>query len=390
MRETTRHISPLQYAILESTAFIGIGIFEFPRMLVLQAGNDAWWGLIADGAAACLEIWLLLKVAMVDPEETLLGMARRIWPGPGYWAFGLIDNLVHLILPVIALTQFTYVIVTFFLPDTTPWTIELVMTAMAAYIAWWDLPALVRTIQVVYIPVMAVSIGMLILLIPHITNTYAIWPSANLRLYPTMLGALHTFYIFVGFESIPLFWPYVRRQDQPRARHYTYWVLALSCVFYAGILAATLGSENPWYLVHLEWPGISALRLISVVGLLLDKLGLLVVVFWGILSLFFISIRFWSLTHALLPMVRQRTITWYRGIMLGFALTVFAIALLVPNVQVADSWIARSVPFVLLFIFVYPVAFLGTAAWRKRHPVRDIPLSGSVHRIDGQSSPGRH
>ncbi len=387
MRETTRHISPLQYAILESTAFMGIGIFEFPRLLVLQAGNDAWWGLIADWAMAFVEAWLLLKVAMVDPEETLLGKTRRIWPGPAYWAFGLADTLVQLILPVVALTQFTYVIVTFFLPDTSPWIIELVVTAVSAYITWWDLPALVRTIQVVYIPIMAVSIAMLILLVPHVADTYALWPSGHLRLYPTMLGALHTFYIFVGFEAIPLFWPYVRRQDQPRARRYTYWMLALSCLFYAAVLAATLGTENPWYLIHLEWPGVSALRLISVVGLLIDKLGVLAVAFWGILSLFFISVRFWSLAHALLPMLRQRTLAWYRGVILGLALAVFSIALLVPNVQVSDRWSAQAVPFVLLFIFVYPLALLATVAWRRHHPQ---PQRQPPRIEDGEGRPARH
>ncbi len=368
MRRTTRHISPLQYAIVETTAFMGIGIFEFPRLLILHAGNNAWWGFLLDWAAAYGGAWLLLKVAYVAPRETLLGMTRRIWPGPLYWVFGILDELAHLGLPVIALTQFTYLIVTFFLPNTAPWMIELVLTAMAAYIAWWDLPVLARTIQVIYIPVMVISLALLVLLAPHLTDSYALVPSWNFHVSAIVSGGYRSFYIFVGYEAIPIFWPYVQPEAQARARQYTYWALTLSGVFYALIFAATLGTEDPWYLSHLEWPGVSALRLISVTGLLIDKLGLLIVVLWGLLSLSFISIRFWAITHVALPVIRKRSLTWYRGILVGLAATVLGMSLLIPNIATTDKWTARLMPGLLAFIVIYPVAFIITARFGQKKP----------------------
>ncbi|MDA8206410.1 MAG: GerAB/ArcD/ProY family transporter [Thermaerobacter sp.] len=366
MRETTRHISPLQYAILETTAFMGIGIFGYPRELVQQAGHDALWGFLLDWAAAYFGVWLLLKVAYIDPRETLLGMARRIWPGPVYWVFGLLDAALHVTLPVIALAQFTFVIGTFFLPDTPVLTIEVVMIGMAVYIAWWELPPLARTVQVIDIPVMAVSVALLALMTPHLHNFYAIRPSVDLHLVPIGRGALKTFYIFVGFEAIPIFWPYVRVEDQPRARRYIYWALTLSGSFYTAIYIATLASESPWYLIHLEWPSVSALRLINITGLLIDKLGLLIAVFWGMLSLFFISLRLWAVTHVLVPMFRRRGLGWYRGIVVGLGALVLGLAHRLPNVESVDRWTARIVPVILLFIFLYPTAFVITAAFRKR------------------------
>lgn len=379
MRETTRHISPLQYAILETTAFMGIGIFGFPRELIIHAGNDALWGLLLDWAAAYVGVWLLLKVAYVGPQETLLGMARRIWPGPCYWAFGIVDTLVHLVLPIIALAQFTFVIVTFFLTDTSSTAIEVVVMGMAVYVVWWELPALARTVQVIYIPVMLVTVAMLGLMPQHMHDWYALRPSFDLRLKPTVTGAFQAFYIFVGFEAIPIFWPYVRAEDQPRARRYTYWALTLSGAFYAAIFAVTLASESPWYLVHMQWPAVSALRLVNINGLLIDKLGLLVVVFWGILSLFFISLRLWAITHVIVPMIRRRSLAWYRGIVVGLAIMVLGITHLLPNIASVTQWAGRIVPPILWFIFLYPTVFLMTAFWRRHRGQRQTasPADGS-------------
>lgn len=366
MWATTRHISPLQYAIIETTAFLGIGIFEFPRHLVLAASNNAWWGFLLDWGAAYGGAWILLKVAYINPRETLLGMTRHIWPGVGYWVFGILDSVIHLVLPVIALSQFTYVILTFFLPDSASWMVEVVLMGLAVWVAWWDLPALARTTQVIYIPVMIISLILIALLVPHISQGYAIRPSWDFRMLPIWRGALQTFYIFVGYEVIPIFWPYIRPADQPRARKYTYWSLTFTGIFYAVILAATLGTENPWYLTHLEWPGVSALRLINITGLLIDKLGLLIVVIWGVLSLFFISIRLWAITHVIMPMVRRRTITWYRGIVLGLAVIIVAASRFVPNIHVTNLLTAAVIPYIVLFIFGYPLLFVATAWWRRR------------------------
>ncbi|NMP23220.1 GerAB/ArcD/ProY family transporter [Sulfobacillus harzensis] len=370
MRETTQHISPLQYAIIETTAFMGIGIFEFPRHLVLDSGNNAWWGFLVDWFMAYVGAWLLLKVAAVNPRETLLGMTRNIWPGISYWIFGMVDTIVHLVLPIIALTQFSFVIITFFLPDTPSWMIEAVMMGMATFITWWEFPPLARTIQVVYIPVMVLSALLLALLLPHVSQGYALAPSLDLRLLPIFKGAFRTFYIFVGYEAIPIFWPYIRAQDQPRARLCTYGALTVPGMFYALIIAETLGTEGPWYLVHLEWPGVSALRLISVTGLLIDKLGLLIVVFWGILSLFFISIRLWAITHVILPMMRRRTVLWYHAVLTSLAVLIFFLSQTIPNIHGTEQLTALAMPVLLVVIIIYPIIFILTAHIKKRnrHP----------------------
>jgi hypothetical protein len=235
-------------------------------------------------------------------------------------------------------------------------------------VAWWDLPALARTTQVVYLPVMAVSVGMLTLLAPYMTDHYAAMPSFNLHMLPIFSGAFQSMFIFIGFEVIPIFWPYVRPQDRPRARRYTYLALTLSGVFYFAIILATLTTENPWYLVHLQWPAVSALRLISVSGLIINKLGLLIVVFWGMVSLFFISIRFWAIAHSIMPAIRRRTLTWYRRITACLVVVVGIFAMLLTNIHMVDIVTQHVLPPIVIFVYGYPVIYLLAAYLRqKRH-----------------------
>ncbi len=361
MHETTRHISPLQYAIIETTSFMGIGIFEFPRVLVMHAGSDVWWGFLADWLAAYVGAWLLLKVAYVNPRETLLGAARDILSSTPYWIFGIADTVVHLILPVLAIAQFSFLVVTFFLPNTPIWLVDIALTAMSVYVTWWDLPALARTTQVIYLPVMAISVVLLTLLVPYMTDSYAAIPSLDLHVLPTLTGAFKSLYIFIGFEVIPIFWPYIRPDEQPRARRYTYLALTAAGVFYSAIIFATLTTENPWYLEHLQWPAVSALRLINVSGLIINKLGLLIVVLWGIVSLFFISIRFWAISHVIMPLIRRRTLTWYRGINVCLAVLVVGVSLRFPNIRAVDTITKKLIPPIIVFVYAYPVVYLIVA-----------------------------
>ncbi len=361
MQETTRHISPRQYALLELAGFLGIGIFEFPRALVSTSGNNAWWGFLLSWGVAYVGVWLLLKVAYVDPRETLFGMARRIMPDYVYWGFGVVDTALHILLPIISLGQFGFVIVTFFLPETPIWMVELTLMGIACLVAWWELPALARSTEMLFVPTMMISITLLALLVPHVADAYAMLPSLNVRLMPVAYGGLRTFYIFIGFEVIPILWPYIRRQDQPQARRYTYYAVTGAGIFYAIVMAVTVGVENPWYLRHLEWPGVSALRLIDVQGLIINKLGLLIVVFWGVVSLIFISVRLWAITHVILPMIHRRTIHWYRGMVLGLAVLIFLLVRTVPNIAVIDRLTRFMVPLMVGFVLGYPPLFILAA-----------------------------
>lgn len=378
MQKTTRHISAMQYALLETTSFLGIGIFEFPRALVTVSGNDAWWGFLVDWGMAYGGVWLLLTVAQVAPRETLFGMARRIMPDFVYWIFGFVDTMLHLLLPVIAVGQFAYVISTFFLPQSPTWMIESALLITAVLVSWWELPAMARSSEMLFIPTMIISVTLLMLLMPHISDSYAMFPSWDFRLVSIGRGAVSVFYIFIGFEVIPILWPFLRVEDQAGARRCTYVAVTLAGIFYAVVMAVTLGVEDPWYLVHLEWPGVSALRLIDVEGLIIDKLGLLIVVFWGIVSLLFISVRLWAITHVILPMIRRRTMHWYQGTIIVLAIIIFGLVRLVPNIEVIDTLTRLLVPPIAAFVLGYPILFIAAAAWkkhRKRRRRRSHPVA---------------
>lgn len=373
MEQTTRHISPLQFATLLTTSFLGIGIFEFPRLLVRSSWNDALYGFMLDVAVSYVGLWLMLLVARLNPSETLLGFSKDLLSNILYWPFGVIDTALHLLLPIISLGQFSYLVVTFFLPNTAIWAIEVSMILVSGYIVWWELPALARTTQLIYILVMLATLVLSALLIPHATNPYALIPSTHIRLVPILIGAYKSIYIYLGFEVVPLLFPYVRKDQQKRAVKYAYLSMAFASMFYLIILGFTLTTEDPWFLIHLRWPAVSALRLISVSGLIINKLGLLIVVLWGLVSLFFVSIRLWAISHVLMPMFGVKSITWYRGFVAGLSVVIVLLAQLFPNIIAVDKLTTFVLPFFLIFVFGYPPIFFLLKTLRHVRWNRGLP-----------------
>lgn len=370
--KTTRTISPTQFAILVVTGYLGVGIFQFPRELVYYGGADALYGFALDCGAALLGLWLWFQVNRLRPGEQLSGFAGKLVTPLLAWPMWLLTVAIHLVLLLGVLANFGFVMNAFFLPDTPPLIISAGACLTGMYVAWFDTPVLGRTAEVVFIPTATLSILLGILVVTKVTSGYALLPSTDLHLGPILDAAYHGFYIFWGYEVTVTLYPFVRRSEQALARRYAFGAMEGTFLFFLFGYAITMGIQGPYLLVLSQWPPVSSLRLVDVSAFIINKLGLLVVVLWGLFVVSFASVRVWCLAHDVLPVLKLKTFTWYRAFILLFGgLAIYGTTYFptVGDLMVfAQTWV---LPAMVIYNFLLPPLLLLGGWWQARK--RDKP-----------------
>lgn len=363
---TTQNISAGQFALMVTAAYLGFGIFQFPLELVKDGGPDALYSLLLEYAAAFGGLWLMFRANRIEPGETMTGFGSKVLHPLVHWPLSMLTIAVHITLGACLVANFGFVMTAFFLPDTPNWVVRLALVATCLYMVWFDTPSLARTIQILLPLTMILTLLLGLLLVPKMTSGYAVIPSASIHVLPILYAAYRSFYIFLGFEVSVTLYPYLRPPERRRGEKYAFWAMAFVCVWFLIGFALVLGVEGPYFLVHLLWPPVSAMRLINVSGFIINKLGLLVIVMWGVFTLLFVSVRIWCLGHDAMPILHQTSLTAYRLIVLSSVVVVYVVASLFPTVHALVEWFSNYLlPTAIAYIYGVPLIVL-LGAWITR------------------------
>lgn len=356
-------------------SYLGVGIFQFPRELATFGGPDACWSYLLLTTGYFLLIYLFLKIAAIDPEHSfghltsdlltpLLGFSIR------WFRIG-----VHLLLAVVVVANFGQVLRTYFLMGTPQWALEGALVGTALYAAWYGTAVLGRTLETGFVPTLLASLLIGLLVIGRMRFAWAILPSSHIAVRPTLLGAYHSAYLFIGFEMLVQLYRHVR-VDQRRAA--VRWALSLysaTAAFFAFGFVLVMGTEGPAALMQAQWPPVSALRLANLRGFFINKLGLLVVVVWGLFTMGFVAVRFWCLSHDLTETGDGRvSSTYYHLALVATALTTLLISQLLSNVVVlVHLFQVWGLPIILGYLLAMPMLILPTVWLRNRFRPRLAP-----------------
>ncbi len=349
-----------------TAAYIASGIFAFPRELVAAAGPNAPYAFLLECLGALFGLWLWFRVNRIHPDGPL-SFAPDLLP---VWLAAptlLATLMLHAALAIIVVSDFAFVLHSFFLIETPLFVLQACVVLVAVYVAWFDLPALARSVQFIYLLAVVISILVGLLLIPQITSLYAILPTPDISATPVLLGAYKGSYLFWGYELTVTLYPKLHPEDRAKAEKYAYRAMALTFLFFALGYALTMGVSGPELVTHSIWPGVSTMRLVNVGTFLINKLGLLLVTFWGLFVLTFVMSRLWCLAYDVSPLFRKFSVGWYRGTLLFFGVVVLwgtqAFQTPVHLIAFAQDFL---VPTVLVFNFGMPPILLLAGALRQR------------------------
>lgn len=356
--QSLRYISPFEFAVMLSAGVLGYGIFQFPRELVSGAGPDSLYGLMLELAWGLGVLWLWFRVNRLRPNQSAFYLPKVL-----AWPAAIITLAVHLTLAFTALANFGFIMQDFFLPGTPIWAIDAVTLGVAVYMASYGLAPLVRTLGVSYLLPIFFSAMMGFVLWGHVHDMYAWLPSSHIYLMPTLTGAYRNAYIFFGLEITANSYQFIRPGERRKAERYGYWAVVGTFLFLTYGYLLAMGVEGPFFLMHIQWPLVSLNRLVSISGLLINKLGLLVVVFWGLILLSFASLRIWCIVHDVMPFIKIRNLSAYRWAVVIVGAVIWMMATRVPNIVVLSEFVLNyGVPSVIIYMLGMPLFILSVHA----------------------------
>lgn len=355
------YISPRQFAVLIITSFVALGLFEFPRELVVDAGPDSVYAFFLDVALAFVALWLHFQLAVRYPRSTLGDVSRRLI-GILSWPFMLFNLALDGTLAVITITNFAFVMQTFFLNRTPAYVIITSAMLVITYVTSGGTTTVARTMEALFLPTAFLSSMLAAIMFPHMQSTYAILPSTHIWLSPMMSGAYHSFYIFLGMGAVNMLFPFVHPHQQAQARRLTYWALlgAAGWLFLGYVVV--LGNSGPGLMAHLFWPPVKVMRTISLNSFLINKLGLIVVLVWGVFVFGFVAVREWAFTHVIMATLQWKGKTAYRRLSYGVGAAILVASFAVPNVVAVEAIIQLwLLPIGAAFLFLAPIVLLAMA-----------------------------
>ena len=364
----SRPISAFYFASMLTGAYLASGLFVFPRELISVGGAEAPWAFLLDCAAALFGLWLWFQVNHLYPDEQVSGFTSRIVTPVLGWPLNVMTVITHVLLAVWATVNFGLVMITFFLPDTPLWALETLTVVVGLYMAWADTRVLGRTIQALFLPTGVLSILMGLLLAPRLTQAWAIPPSGDVHLPTIALAAYQSFYLFWGYEVTVTLYPFVSQGARRQAERYAYIAMLVAGAFMAFGYILIVGTSGPYMVMAAEWPGVSAMRLITLSSFLINKLGLFVVLMWSLFVFIFVAMRLWCLAQDLRPALGLQRPQHYRYLLVFFAAATLVVSHLFTNITVTGRFFNEwMVPAMALFNFgIPPILLLGAAITRRR------------------------
>lgn len=364
-------ISPLQFAILIVAAYLGAGIFQFPRDIVAVAGDNALYAYLAEVALALSGMWLWFRVNRLSPSKQVGAIARDVATPLVSIPLVLFTVVLHLALLVYATANFALVMHAFFMNETPFSALALPIILAAAAVAWHDVTPLARSLEIIVIPTMTLSFLMGLLVLPHAAETYALVPGTHIYLGSIARATWRGWYIFWGYELTVTLYPFVRADKRAQAERFTYIGMLMSAALLAFGYAITMSAEGPYLLARSQWPAVSTMRIINATSFLVNKLGLFVIVLWGLIVMAFGATRLWCLGHDVLPhLPKSGTVYYYRGAVAAFALLGFLWVLDLNSPPKLEHF-AQSLVMPAMWIYNFAVpALLLAVAWIRSHIVR--------------------
>lgn len=289
-------ISQWQMAGLMGSSFTALGLFTYPRDLITGAGRQAVWGLLLAMLFAVVSTTLLVCAGRKFPTQTPIHYARSVFGKPLGTVAALFLILYHAGLAAVSLRYFGDLVNTLFLPRTPIEMSMLLLVVATVYLVWHGLEGVARFVSLVFPIVLLMVAVTFAITFSRVTELEAMLPPPSFDPAAVGNGSWRMMYVFTGIESVTMLLPFVHQPRRPYL--YALGAVAANSLTLVLIFFVTVGLWGVEPIAHLQYPGIAALRVLRLPGLLVERLGAFMAVMWTMLALTFLCTRFWTVPTA--------------------------------------------------------------------------------------------
>lgn len=201
-------LTPNQVTYLLLSYVIGTGFLKLPNTLVKIAKQDAWISVIIALIYPIYVVLLSSYIIKKHPKENILCLNKKYFGNMLGSILNFIFMTEFLLITAAIISDFIFLARTYVVPFLTPLKIIIITITLAAYTASMGLKVLGKTSELIiyiFIPVMLLSITAL-----KYGNIINLQPVFHSGLRNVLEGAKTTAYSYFGWESLLLFYPYVK------------------------------------------------------------------------------------------------------------------------------------------------------------------------------------
>lgn len=350
-------LSPQQMWVWVVTSYLGLGFFNFPRILYEYASYSAWYSLLAGLATSFLSVHLNAIAAARVPGGSLAHLSKATLGKWGGIAFEMWPFTYQLLVMMAGFRMLADIIHTANLQRTPPSALIITAAVVVIYAAWYGVEAVTRMYQI-WVPVVVIlTVGASALSVlnfdpvvatPHFMGWNSIWQ-----------GLIHHYFIYGGIASVSMVLAYV---DVRRALPWLHTGVAINSALLLAAFGTVVTTLGPFVALDTVWPVISALRLVDLPGFfLVERVGWLVLLGYTMFMVLFLIglavILSVGVTH-LFDLPDQR----YRYFIVPLVALAAAIALFMPDRPTIDGWQTGILSYGAIYIALVKPLFLYTVA----------------------------
>lgn len=273
-------LSERQFAGIIANTLIGAGSLVIPRTATEVAGTGAWISLLIAGIIVLISLYIMIRLGLRFPEETLIEYSCRItnkWIGKG---IGFIYSFYWLFTAAIIVRLFSSMLVTTVLFDTPIEVLIITMLVVVIYFIRHDIQTIGRINELYFIFIIIPIVMGVFLAIKEI-NFIRLMPfTGGHGFLPILEGSINSLFSLLGFEVVVLLLPSLVTQKM--AYNYATKGIISPLAVYMVFVIIGIGLFGIEEIQNLTWPTLEVIKVTPFPGLVLERLEAIFIAFWVI------------------------------------------------------------------------------------------------------------
>ncbi|MBX0357281.1 GerAB/ArcD/ProY family transporter [Halobacillus sp. Nhm2S1] len=275
------------------TSQIGAGLMGVPRILVLEAGVDAWISVLVAGLYLHFIVFIMLQILKSYENADILGIQQDLF---GVWigkALGTVYVLYIFLLLLTVIKNYIEVVQVFVFPEMPIWLMALFLLSLMVYSILGGFRVVVGTSVVFFF----LTIWLVFTIYKPIT--YMDWehflPVFQTPAPDLLKGVQQVTFTVLGLEILLFVYPFI--QDKKRAALPAHAAVFFTICLILLVTVVSIGYFSPDQLKSTVWATLSLFKIISFS--VLERFDFIAVALWMMVIIPNIVLFGWMIVHSL-------------------------------------------------------------------------------------------
>ncbi|KFM98518.1 spore gernimation protein GerB [Bacillus clarus] len=282
----TNTVSPYFTFLLLHALQIGVGVLGYQRVIIKNAGYDAWISLIVAGIATHIVLFCMLK--MLEKDNDLMNIHTTCF---GKWLgsfFSVCFTVYLLLFCLTVLRTYIEVIQVWVFPTIKVWKLTLLFLLVTYYVIKGGFRSVTGICFLgILLPIFVLFFLVFPMKYAHFRNILPILTHSPVEIInSTKASALE----FLGFEAILIFYPFLEKGKS--LKKWAHGGIAFTTILYVILAIVSFMYYSEGLLSHTIWPTLTMLKIIKIP--FIQRFEYIILFIWFLIILPNLCLTIWS------------------------------------------------------------------------------------------------